>query len=331
MAVLPMVTGGCPLRIHAAKSLAVVLAVGIVGCGPDAEPAPGGDQASAESEDAPMESGLPHPVERRLFSIEGLQSPEAVKYDPELDRYVISNFGEERGGGVNDGFLALASAEDGELLELRWATGPDEAPLQDPLGMALQGDTLWVVDADGLHAFHRQSGSWLDFVDLTATDPGFLNDVDVGPDGAIYVTDTGASRLVRVRDGRGEVLLEGEALGSPNGITWIEDSGAFVLVPWESGGDSLRSYDPTTDELGILARSPGGRFDGVEVSGEVLVVASQADSALHVVQGEDGFAWQKVPGNPADIAVDTRRNRVAVPYIAMDRVDVFPGRDDGGP
>jgi hypothetical protein len=30
-----------------------------------------------------------------------------------------------------------------------------------------------------------------------------------------------------------------------------------------------------------------------------------------------------VPGRPADIGVDTRRGRVAVPYIALNRVDIW--------
>ncbi|MEQ9568699.1 MAG: hypothetical protein RLN75_00795, partial [Longimicrobiales bacterium] len=59
------------------------------------------------------------------------------------------------------------------------------------------------------------------------------------------------------------------------------------------------------------------------------VVASQADSALHLVRDGSGAPFQQVPGRPADIAVDTRRGRIAVPYIALDRVDVFPGPGGG--
>ena len=31
----------------------------------------------------------------------------------------------------------------------------------------------------------------------------------------------------------------------------------------------------------------------------------------------------KVAGRPADIAIDTKRKRIAVPYIALDRVDIW--------
>lgn len=291
----------------------------------------GTDEPAEDREEAASTAALadPLPAQDRVFAIEGLSGPEAVKYDPDQDHYIISNWGEEREGGVNDGFLSLASAEDGEIVELRWAVGSEQRPLEDPRGMTLQGDTLWVADAQGLHAFGRESGDHLAFVDLTDPEPGFLNDIVTGPDGAIYVTDTGASRLLRVAGGEGEVVLEGEALGSPNGITWDASRGALVLVPWTAGGDSLRAYDPSSGELRITARSPGGRFDGVEVAGEALIVASQADSALHVVEGEEGWPWQKVPGAPADIGYDTRRDQVAVPYIALDRVDVYAGYSGG--
>lgn len=277
--------------------------------------------------DAELAEGFqPYPAHGRLFAVEGLLGPEAVKYDPDQDVYFISNFGENEPRDANDGFISRASAEDGTMESYRWAVGQDDQPLLDPRGMALAGDSLWVADANGLHAFHRITGTQLHFVDLTHLEPGFLNDVAVGEDGAVYVTDTFSSRVIRLNAGgsSGDVVAEGEMLGSPNGIIPEPGTGRFVLVPW-SGGDSLRAWDPITGDVDIVARTPGGRFDGVEYLHGVMVVASQLDSALHVVRGEVGVPYQKVPGNPADIAVDTRRNRVAVPYIRLNRVDVFPG------
>jgi hypothetical protein len=52
-------------------------------------------------------------------------------------------------------------------------------------------------------------------------------------------------------------------------------------------------------------------------------VASQADSSLHLFAGGTGRPVVRTAGQPADIGVDTRRNRVAVPYISLDRVDIW--------
>jgi hypothetical protein len=268
-------------------------------------------------------------VETRLFSIEGLEGPEAVKYDAAQDVYFISNFGPSDDPDTNDGYLSRVSAEDGAVEELRWAVGDADRPLREPRGMALAGDTLWVADSQGLHAFDPVTGTQLDFVDLSGLEPGFLNDVAAGPDGGIYVTDTGESRLIRLVGRTGIVVAEGASLGNPNGIVLEPASGRLVLVPWEAGGDSIRIWDPVHRTLEIWARSPGGPFDGAEFSGPDLVVASQGDSALHLVRGGAGQVFQKVAGRPADIAIDSRRGRIAVPYIALDRVDVFPGPPGG--
>ncbi len=310
---------------HRARPLSFALALSLAACGGADEGAPGGETdaaPAASAESAPLPT-----VDDRLFAIEGLAGPEAVKYDPDQDVYFISNFGDGGEERANDGFLSRVQAEDGTVVSLRWATGTDEVPLIDPRGMALDGDLLWVADADGVHAFDRRSGEHRQFVNMTALEPGFLNDLAVGPDGALYVTDTGTSKVYRLAPGgEPEVAAEGPDVGNPNGITWDPATERFVLVPWEGGGDRLRSWNPATGELGTHATSPGARFDGVEPmpgSGGGLLVASQADSALHLVQGGVGRPVIRVPGRPADIAIDTRRGRVAVPYIALDRVDVW--------
>lgn len=288
------------------------------GCG-------GSDAPPGDPESPPLAPLVPATADSRLFSIEGLEGPEAVKYDSAQDVYFISNFGPSADAEANDGYLSRVSAEDGTIEELRWAVGADDRPLQEPRGMALSNDTLWVADARGLHAFDPVTGSQLDFVDLTALEPGFLNDVAAGADGGIYVTDTGTSRLIRLDGGRGVVVANGPSLGSPNGIALDPRSGHMILVPWEGGGDSIRSWDPVHRTLETWARSPGGPFDGAEFAGSDLIVASQGDSALHLVRQGVGQPFQKVAGRPADIAFDSRRGRIAVPYIALDRVDVFRG------
>lgn len=290
------------------------------GCAP-ADDAPPADDTAAATPDAPTWAALQQPGDR-LFAVEGLVGPEAVKYDADQDVYFISNFGDAPEDDANDGFISRVSAGTGDIESLRWATAPDETPLFQPRGMALDGDRLWVADAEGLHAFDRTTGAHLEFVDMTALEPGFLNDIAVGADGSLYVTDTGTSMVYRVTGGEAAVAVEGASLGNPNGIAWDAAGQRFLLVPWQ-GGDSLRAWDPVSGEITIAARSPGARFDGVEPVPGGFLVASQADSALHVVVGQVGRPVIKVPGGPADIAIDTNRGRVAVPYIALNRVDVF--------
>ena len=67
-------------------------------------------------------------------------------------------------------------------------------------------------------------------------------------------------------------------------------------------------------------------MDGIEVFQGQIIVASQSDRMLHVVSAGQLHPAISVPGDPADIAIDTRRGRVAVPYIDLNRVDIWDWR-----
>ena len=74
-----------------------------------------------------------------------------------------------------------------------------------------------------------------------------------------------------------------------------------------------------------MSTSPAGaKFDGIEVlSGGRLLVSSQADTSIHLFEGATGRSIFKVGGPPADIGVDTRRNRVAIPQPLRGVVTVW--------
>ena len=111
---------------------------------------------------------------------------------------------------------------------------------------------------------------------------------------------------------------------NPNGIALNPLNGRLLLVPWENGTEVLE-WDIDTETMSAIGTlDGGGNFDGVEVVNGKLVVASQADTSLHVmVDGMDKKMFE-LPGKPADIGIDTKRNRVAVPYVALNRVDILP-------
>jgi len=254
---------------------------------------------------------------------EGFSEPEAVRYDPDQDVYFVSNFNGSGSALDNNGFISRMRP-DGTIDRLRFvAGGAGGVTLHAPRGMAIVGDTLWAADVDAVRGFDRRSGAPVASVDFSSADVGFLNDVAPGPDGAIYVTDTGRNRIYRI-DGRAvSVAVTDSALGGPNGITWDAGNSRFLVVPY-GGAHVIRSWRPGSAALDAAGTSPGAQFDGVEVlPGGRLLVASQADSSLHLFAGAAGRPLMRLPGEPADIGVDTRRNRVAVPYIALDRVEIW--------
>jgi hypothetical protein len=138
------------------------------------------------------------------------------------------------------------------------------------------------------------------------------------------VTDTGEGRVYRIApDGIISIALEGNRrVGAANGITPEGASGRLLLAGWRDGGRVL-AWDPASGALTDVGLARTGKFDGIEVVGGRVIVASQSDSSLHVIDGELETRIIRTPGAPADIGVDTRRARVAVPYIALDRVDIW--------
>lgn len=94
---------------------------------------------------------------------QGRRTPRAVIAGGRGARYrserspTPSNFNGDGSARDADGFVSRVGPE-GEIEALRFMTGTDAAPLHAPRGMFITGDTLWVADVDGVHAFHRGSG-----------------------------------------------------------------------------------------------------------------------------------------------------------------------------
>jgi sugar lactone lactonase YvrE len=254
---------------------------------------------------------------------DGLDGPEAVRYDPELDLYFVSNFNGDVSGDANS-FVSKLSP-DGEILVLKFMVGTDDRPFHGGRGMFIDQSGLWVVDAGGVHLFDRDSGEQLDFVDFSQFELGFLNDIAGGKDGALYVTDTSTANLYRIVDR--EVSFVTTVPMKPNGITSDPETGKLLMAPW-SDADEIIAWDIDEERFSSAGKlEGGGNFDGIEVVGNKIIVASQMDTSLHIIEdGVDRVAVD-LPGKPADIAVDTKRNRVAVPYVALNRVDIIQLED----
>ena len=281
--------------------------------------------STSKSDDATTDSlARAQPDSARLIaSPSGFTEPEAVRYDPDQDVYFVTNWGKgDPAAKDNNGSISRMSP-DGVIDRLQFiAGGAGGATVHSPRGMTIVGDTLWAVDADAVRAFDRRTGAPLATVDFSAFKLGFLNDIAAGPD-ALYVTDTGTDRIYRIAGGRVSVALQDSALGHPNGITWDAGGRRFIVVPY--GGDSvIKAWTAGSKTLSVIGRSGGTKFDGVEIlPGERVLVASQKDSSLYLFTGGIGRPIIRTGGDPADIAVDTKRNRVAVPFVARNLVEIW--------
>jgi hypothetical protein len=101
-----------------------------------------------------------------------------------------------------------------------------------------------------------------------------------------------------------------------------QTNGRLILAAW-GDGQTFLTWDPRNSSLGEAGTGVGGQYDGIEPVNGDFIVTSQADSTLQLIRNGEGQVFIRVPGDPADIGLDTQRNQVAVPYIALDRVDIW--------
>ncbi len=264
----------------------------------------------------------------------GFDIPESMQHDPMRDVYLVSNVAAHATRPLNNGYISRV-LPDGTVDDLRFIEGGrDGVTLHAPKGMLVEGDTLWVADVDRVRAFHAGTGRPLATVDLSGVGARFLNALARRPEGALYVTDTGLDfegedfhpgpdRIYRVEPG-GEVgvALEAPALEGPNGIAWDPARDRFLVVSLR--GDGVLGWAPGDEAPQVVARGTGG-YDGVaHLTDGRVVVSSQDGEALQELR-PDGTFRELVGGvtSPGDIGVDARRNRVLIPRLGEQIVEVW--------
>ena len=226
---------------------------------------------------APLHPDLPEPAPADIAWVaEGeFCEPETVLPLPD-DTLLVSNvcgFSEP-----GSGFLTLLAA-DGEVLDWRIVDGLDA-----PLGMALHNGQLHVIDKNRVLVF-RWPG--YDRVSTIPLGTKVANDIAIGPDDTLYVTDTARGEVVVVSPQLEETVLTGQPrFPGANGIH-INDEDLYI------GGERLWHLDLRDETVTTVGPEWFADIDGIEqeadgtfqitpVGGPLL----RLDSEIEVLGGE---------------------------------------------
>jgi sugar lactone lactonase YvrE len=316
--------------------LVAVLSLGLTAC--NRRDSSATRTGTAADERALAESAAVYEKEASMFrktgQTTGLQGPESARYDKDLDVWFVSNVNGMPGAKDNNGYISRLRP-DGTPYNLKFIeSGKKGVTLNAPKGLAINGDILWVADIDAARAFNKRTGAVIANVDLRGR-ARFLNGAAVGPDGAIYMTDTGIAfgpkgemshpgpdQVFRVRtNGDATAALTSPKLEGPNGITWDTRRKRFVIVSF--AGKGIYGWKPGDKDVESIGTGPGQQDGVVVLPDGRLVATSWADSSLFVLEnGQAKTVAQGIP-SPADIDVDPKDSRIAVPQLMANTVQFW--------
>jgi sugar lactone lactonase YvrE len=193
--------------------------------------------------------------------------------------------------------------------------------LNAPKGLRSHNGTLWTADIDEVIGIDIASATVTSRTKIAGA--MFLNDVAVGPDGTVYVTDMMANRIHAVRDGMATVFAEGEQLEWPNGL--LVDGNRLIVGGWGKPKADfstdipghLFALDLQTRQKTLITPKPFANIDGLERDGRGGYIVSDfvAGKILQVSSaGETRELRQFKPGS-ADIGFVTGGNVLLVPHM----------------
>jgi gluconolactonase len=261
---------------------------------------------------------------RSPMKVTGLKMPESVVQAKDGRIFVseINEFGKD-----GDGQISVID-RDGKVSV--FAKG-----LDDPKGLVIIGDTLYVADKTKILKIDR-NGHVSVFVSAEqfSTKPIFLNDLEADPQGNLYVSDSGdilgkggGGAVYRISpDAKVELLINDQQdsrIKAPNGLL-ADDTGNFLLVVDFNSG-ILYSLNIRTGQLTDIAEGFGGGDGVVHHSNGTMYVSDWKNGKVFAVDTKGDVALIKDSYQAAaDIAMTKDEKYLLVPDMKAGELDFIP-------
>ncbi|GEM_PF-1398153 len=245
--------------------------------------------------------------------------PESVVYDQHRDCYYISNVGVQ---GVYDGQI-IKRNPNGTLEYLIAAN-----QLQDPKGMYIVGDTLFVADNYKLYYINLTSRAIVGSTILGLTNL-FLNDIVADEQGYIYISDTYQANIFRVKASKPDKFEQLSFLGSmsnANGMIFDKENNRILIVSYQPNA-LIYALSLETFQISVIRNSSLSYLDGIarDREGNYYVSAWGNNNIGGIYKYNKQLTEPPTlvygPLNgPADILIDTTNNMLVIPEMGANKV-----------
>jgi hypothetical protein len=275
----------------------------------------------AATTDAP--GAAPARVTAGWTATEGVDAPESVYVDMASGSIFASLIGGQPTDKDGNGRI-MKLGLDGTIVSAAWVTG-----LNAPKGLRAGDGMLWTADIDEVVGIDIARAAVSTRVKIDGAQ--FLNDVAVGADGTVYVSDMMANKIYAVKEGQASVFAEGEMLEYPNGL--LVDGGRLIVGGWGKPEADfttkvpgrLFALDLATRTKTLITPEPFANIDGVEsdrrggyvitdwVKGRLILVSSD---------GTNRTLREFMPGT-ADLAFVADGYVAIIPHMSENKIAAY--------
>jgi len=248
-----------------------------------------------------------------LFAI-----PETACYDRMHDCIYISNYdGYRPSGGRNLQSISRLDLSQ-KIVDPHWLKG-----LNNPMGMAVDGETLWIVEPNALVQIKTDNTEQI--VRHVYKKAVSLNDITIDEQGNIFVSDFQASQIFQVSPDRGSLQewLDSGQVVRPNGIEIVRGQ----LIVGCNGDSSVKSIDLKTKKITQRSRFSEGLIDGIEADDKGHIWISHNQGRLYRITA-DGVITKMLDstnkGIPmANFLIIPHKNLIVIPTFIDNRILIY--------
>jgi sugar lactone lactonase YvrE len=215
-------------------------------------------------------------------------------------------------------------AGDGTVVSATFTTG-----LNAPKGLRAHNGTLWTADLDEVIGIDITTGAVQSRVRIAGA--VFLNDVAVGSDGTVYVSDMMANRIHAVKGGAATVFAEGEQLEWPNGL--LVDGARLIVGGWGKPKPDfstevpgrLFALDLQSKAKTPITPKPFANIDGVEPDGRGGYIVSDypAGKVYQVSAAGEARELRQFKPGVADIGFAPQGNVLLDPHMNENTIAAY--------